>query len=46
MRASITSGRRRDGRADDPQVQRMVGRQLWIKDPDGNVIKLRQSTKP
>ena len=28
-----------------PEAQRMVGRQLWIRDPDGNVIELRQSTK-
>jgi glyoxylase I family protein len=27
-----------------PEAQRMVGRQLWIQDPDGNVIELRQSS--
>ena len=29
-----------------PEAQKMVGRQLWIRDPDGNVIELRQSSKP
>jgi catechol 2,3-dioxygenase-like lactoylglutathione lyase family enzyme len=28
-----------------PEAQKMVGRQLWIRDPDGNVIELRQSAK-
>ena len=27
-----------------PEAQKMVGRQLWIQDPDGNVIELRQSS--
>ncbi|MGH7985849.1 MAG: VOC family protein [Candidatus Binataceae bacterium] len=26
-----------------PQAQKMVGQQIWVKDPDGNVIELRQS---
>lgn len=26
-----------------PEAARMVGQQLWIQDPDGNVIELRQS---
>ena len=25
-----------------PEVQRMTGRQVWVKDPDGNVIELQQ----
>jgi len=29
-----------------PEAQKMVGQQLWIQDPDGNVIELRQSSKP
>jgi glyoxylase I family protein len=29
-----------------PEAQKMVGQQLWIRDPDGNVIELRQSSKP
>jgi catechol 2,3-dioxygenase-like lactoylglutathione lyase family enzyme len=28
-----------------PEAKRMVGQQLWVQDPDGNVIELRQSTK-
>ncbi|HVC43210.1 MAG TPA: VOC family protein [Candidatus Binataceae bacterium] len=28
-----------------PEAQKMVGRQLWIQDPDGNVIELRQSSR-
>ncbi|MGH7935140.1 MAG: VOC family protein [Candidatus Binataceae bacterium] len=26
-----------------PESQRMVGQQIWVKDPDGNVVELRQS---
>jgi catechol 2,3-dioxygenase-like lactoylglutathione lyase family enzyme len=26
-----------------PEAKRMVGQQLWVQDPDGNVIELRQS---
>ncbi|HTT75509.1 MAG TPA: VOC family protein [Candidatus Binataceae bacterium] len=26
-----------------PEARRMVGQQLWVQDPDGNVIELRQS---
>ena len=25
-----------------PEAQRMVGRQIWVQDPDGNVIELQQ----
>jgi hypothetical protein len=25
-----------------PEVQRMTGRRVWVKDPDGNVIELQQ----
>jgi|SwirhisoilCB1_FD_contig_51_3173506_length_462_multi_3_in_0_out_0_1 glyoxylase I family protein len=25
-----------------PEVQRLTGRQVWVKDPDGNVIELQQ----
>jgi catechol 2,3-dioxygenase-like lactoylglutathione lyase family enzyme len=28
-----------------PEAKRMVGQQLWVRDPDGNVIELRQSAK-
>jgi catechol 2,3-dioxygenase-like lactoylglutathione lyase family enzyme len=28
-----------------PEAKRMVGQQLWIQDPDGNVIELRQSAR-
>jgi catechol 2,3-dioxygenase-like lactoylglutathione lyase family enzyme len=28
-----------------PEARRMVGQQLWVQDPDGNVIELRQSAK-
>jgi glyoxylase I family protein len=28
-----------------PEAKRMVGQQLWVQDPDGNVIELRQSAK-
>ncbi|HEX4211200.1 MAG TPA: VOC family protein [Candidatus Binataceae bacterium] len=28
-----------------PEAKRMVGQQLWVQDPDGNVIELRQSGK-
>jgi glyoxylase I family protein len=28
-----------------PEAKRMVGQQLWVQDPDGNVIELRQSAR-
>src|SRR5271170_2327194 len=28
-----------------PETKRMVGQQLWVQDPDGNVLELRQSAK-
>ncbi|MGO9267747.1 MAG: VOC family protein [Candidatus Binataceae bacterium] len=27
-----------------PEQQKMVGRQVWVKDPDGNVIELQERT--
>jgi glyoxylase I family protein len=30
------------GMALSPEAQRMVGRQIWVQDPDGNVIELQQ----
>lgn len=26
-----------------PEAQRLLGQQLWVKDPDGNVVELRKS---